>query len=100
MKTDIETINFAISPSLETLIQNKLQKLSTFYQPIVGAEVYLKKENNKPNKDKAIRIKINIPGPDVVAEFQSHSFELSLQEVFERIEAQLKKKNEIRARKR
>ncbi|MGI9544664.1 MAG: HPF/RaiA family ribosome-associated protein [Cyclobacteriaceae bacterium] len=92
MKTDIQTVNFDASPGLVSFIHAELEGLGTYYNRIVGAEVYLREDTGDSNH-KEVKLKLNVPGPDLFAEDQASSFEAGLAEVVEKMKRQLKKKN-------
>ena len=90
MKTDIQTVNFDASESLVQFIENELYDLESEFDHIIGAEVYLRPGRNEQDS-KTVKLKLNIPGPDLFAEFKSSSYENGLMEAIEKVRFQLYK---------
>ncbi len=98
MKTDIQTVNFDASQSLVQFIENELYDLETEFDQIIGAEVYLRP--GKSDEDhKTVKLKLNVPGPDLFAEFKSNSYENGLMEAIEKVRFQLFKTSKRNGRK-
>jgi len=69
-------------------------ELSTFYDRIVKAEVFLKLEDAKVLEGKIVEININLPVKDAFAKEASDFFEKALAATTDKLEKQLKKRNE------
>ncbi len=95
MKWDIQTVGFHAKEELMDSVKTDVMKLEKFFQPIIGAEVYLKLEYDEQKENKRVELKLNIPGEDLYAEHKSDSFEQSLKESVEKMKRQLTKKKEI-----
>lgn len=95
MKWDIQTVGFNAKEDLMESTKEKVGKLEKFYNPIIGAEVYLRLEYNEQKENKRVSLKLNIPGEDVFAEHQSETFEHSLNEAIDQVKRQLLKKKEL-----
>lgn len=95
MKWDIQTVGFNAKQGLLDETKSRVESLSKFYTPIIGAEVYLRLEYDEQKENKIAQVKLNIPGEDVFAEHKSHSFEHSLIESIEKVKRQLLKKKEL-----
>ena len=91
MKTQIQAVNFSADKELEEFIGKKLDKLETYYDKIVGAEVFLKTDKNDKKNNKIVEIKIGVPGNDMFASQKSHSFESAADEATEALRRQIKK---------
>lgn len=90
---------FEVNNGLKTLITDKIQKLTTYFDRIYKADVYLKlKENNTPN-GKTIEVNLHIPVKDVFAKSTEDTFEKAVAAVATKLEKQLKKRKEILAQK-
>ena len=98
MKTDIQTVNFDASQELVEFIENELVDLETEFDQIIGAEVYLK-PGQSDLESKIVKLKLNVPGPDLFAEFASTSYESGVVEAIERVRAQLYKASSRNGRK-
>jgi len=90
MKTDIQTVNFDASQTLVEFIENELYDLETEYDHIIGAEVYLRPGRSEED-NKTVKLKLNVPGPDLFAEFNARSYESGLMEAVEKVRFQLNK---------
>ena len=90
MKTDIQTVNFDASSALVQFIENELCDLESEYDHIIGAEVYLRPGRSADDK-KTVKLKLNVPGPDLFAEFDGNSYEGGLIEAIEKVRLQLNK---------
>jgi putative sigma-54 modulation protein len=99
MKTDIQTVNFDASPKLVQFIENELVDLETEFDQIIGAEVYLR-PGQSDEDSKIVKLKLNVPGPDLFAEFASNSYEHGLMEAIEKVRVQLYKASQRNGRKR
>jgi len=95
MKWDIQTVGFNAKDELLESTRESVQKLEKYFNPIIGAEVYLKLEYDDQRENKRVEIKLNIPGEDIFAEHQSESFEHSLHESIGKVKRQLLKKKEM-----
>lgn len=99
MKTDIQTVNFDASQNLVQFIENELYDLEIEFDQIIGAEVYL-----RPGRDdqdnKTVKLKLNVPGPDLFAEYKSNSYENGLIEAIEKVRFQLYKSSKKNGRKK
>lgn len=91
MKTKIQAVNFSADKSLEEFIGKKLDKLETYYDKIIDADIYLKTDKNEKKNNKVVEIKLNVPGNDMFASQKSHSFEAATDEATEALRRQIKK---------
>ena len=94
MNIKINSVKFSADQKLEKFVENKIKKLSQFYDDIIGAEVFLKLENTQNLENKITEIKVEIPGNDLFAKKQSKSFEESTDSAIEALKIQLKKYKE------
>ncbi len=94
MKVQIQSIHFDADVKLTTFIEKKLEKLETFYDRIVGAEVFLKLQNDDAKSNKIVNIKILIPGGDIFVQEQAETFEEATDNAYEILKRQLSKKKE------
>jgi putative sigma-54 modulation protein len=99
MKKDIQTVNFDASRTLVQFIENELYDLETEFDQIIGAEVYLRPGRNEED-NKTVKLKLNVPGPDLFAEFQSLSYESGLIEAIEKVRLQLYKTSKKNGRRK
>ncbi len=106
MKIHVHAVHFDIDPKLVGFIQNKLNKLETFYDKFISGEVFLKLDKGDSSKvqKKHIEIKLSVPGSTIFAEEKGSTFEEATDLALEALKSQIKKfkekKNEIEHKKR
>jgi putative sigma-54 modulation protein len=97
MKVTINSVKFKTDKKLEEFISEKVQKLTTNYNDIIGSEVILKLENNENLENKVTEIRLMIPGNDLFAKKISKSFEESTDQAIDALKKQLiKHKDKLR----
>ena len=94
MKTTINAIKFDADRKLVVFVQDKIKKLSKFYDDILAAEVFLKLENTQDIDNKIVEIKIEIPGNSLFSRKQSKAFEESTDLAIDALKLQLIKHKE------
>lgn len=94
MKLQIQSIHFDADVKLTSFIEKKLEKLETFYDRIIGGEVFLKLQNDDEKGNKIVNIKILIPGDDIFVQEQASTFEEATDKAYEILKRQLSKKKE------
>ena len=100
MQVRINAVQFTIDVKLEEYIKVRLDKLTTYYDKIQEAEVFLRLENlGAAVKDKVAEIKLIVPGSILFAKETDKNFEKALDDVVEDLRTQLVKyKDKIRAK--
>lgn len=97
MKVDIQSIHFDADTKLETYINNKVSKLNTFYEPILGVSVNLHLDKSDRRENKVAEVKVLINGSDMFSKRQAGSFEEAFDQSYEAVKNQLiKHKEKIR----
>ena len=91
MKWDFQTVGFHAREELVDFTKGKVEKLTNYFDQIVGAEVYLKLVQDGHNETKVAEVKLNIPGNDLFASSQSEAFEKSISETTDKLKRQLDK---------
>lgn len=94
MDIKIHSIHFDADKKLLDFIDAKVKKLIQFYEGIIGAEVFLRLENDQSSENKLAEIRLDIPGNDVFAKKKSKSFEESIDNVIDALKRQLTKHKE------
>ena len=94
MDIKIHSIHFDADKKLLNFIEVKVKKLILFYEGIIGAEVFLRLENDQSSENKVAEIRLDIPGNDVFAKKKTKSFEESIDNVVEALRRQLTKHKE------
>lgn len=90
MKLQVQSIHFDADSKLIDFIQQRIDKLLTFYDRLVDGKVYLRL-NNEGIQNKTVEIKINVPGRKLFAKEQARSFETATEMATEALRIQLKK---------
>jgi len=87
----MHSIHFDADQKLIEFIQKKTDKLDTFFDRIIGGEVFLRLDKNGQKENKLVEIKINIPGNQLFAKENGSSFEAATDEAVEALRRQLQK---------
>ncbi len=88
MRLRVHSIHFDADRKLIEFIQLKLDKLHTFYDRLVGGEVFLRL-NNEGVKNKTVEIRISLPGHKLFAKEQARSFEVAVDSATDSLRSQL-----------
>lgn len=91
MQVKIHSLQFKADVKLESFIEDKLDKLTIYYDQILGSEVFLKLENTNAPDNKVTEIRLSIPGNDLFAKKQSKTFEESTDQAIEALRRQIQK---------
>lgn len=94
MKLQTHSVHFDADQKLIDFIQKKTNKLETFYDRIIDGEVFLKLEPGEANDNKAVEIKLNIPGNQLFAKEKEDSFEAATDKAVNALKKQLLKHKE------
>ncbi|MFN8436281.1 MAG: ribosome-associated translation inhibitor RaiA [Cytophagales bacterium] len=94
MEVQVQSIHFDADVKLIEFIEKKVSKLTTFYDRIVGADVYLKVTKKEAKNNKTVEIKLSVPGAVLFATEQEDSFEAATDAAVEALKTQIKKHKE------
>lgn len=94
VKTNVRSVNFDVDQKLVNFIQERINKISQYFDKIIEADVYLKLENGPSIENKTVEIRLYIPGNDLFAKKTAKSFEEATDEVGEALRRQVKKHKE------
>jgi putative sigma-54 modulation protein len=94
MEVNISSLHFKADAKLEAFIREKLSKVATLFDGVIGCEVTLKLSQSATNENKISEIKVIIPGNDLFAKKQAKTFEESVDSTIEALKKQLKKRKE------
>jgi putative sigma-54 modulation protein len=99
MKLQVHSIHFDADKKLVGYIQKKVNKLETFYDRLVGGEIFLRL-NNEGIENKTVEIEVKLPGTRLFAVEKARSFEAATDVATDALRMQLKKfKNKTRNKK-
>lgn len=90
MKLQVHSIHFDADEKLVVYIQKKVNKLETFYDRLVGGEIFLRL-NNEGIENKTVEIKVKLPGAQLFAVEKARSFEAATDVATDALCMQLKK---------
>ncbi|MDA3906125.1 MAG: ribosome-associated translation inhibitor RaiA [Bacteroidales bacterium] len=94
MDININSIHFTADKKLKHLISTKVNKLTTFHDGLLSADVNLKIDKSETGKNKTAEVKVLIKGADLFAKKQSNTFEEAVDECLEAMRRQLMKHKE------
>jgi len=95
MQIQIQSVHFDAAEALQEFTQKRLEKLETFYDKIIDAEVTFRLDKGEHSREnKAVDIKLNIPGHQLVAKSIDTSFEAAVDDATEALRRQIKKHKE------
>jgi putative sigma-54 modulation protein len=89
MNIKINSVHFKADGKLEAFIKEKLQKMPSLFEGVIGSEVILKIENGENRENKIVEIRLLIPGYDLFAKKQAKSFEEATDQATEALRKQL-----------
>ena len=97
MDIKMHSIRFDADQKLLTFIDTKIKKLPTVYDEIMGAEVFLRLNNDEDRENKLVEIKLDIKGQTVFAKKQCKTFEEATDLSIDALKKQLlKRKTKVR----
>lgn len=91
MKVTINSVHFKADSKLEEFITNKIEKMCSKHNDVIGAEVSLKLENVNDNENKIADIRLAVKGDDLFASKRCTSFEEAVDSSVEALKKQLEK---------
>ena len=94
MNIKISSVHFKADGKLESFIKEKVQKMQSIYEGIIGSEVILKLENTESHDNKMVEIRLMVRGYDLFAKKQAKSFEEATDQATEALKKQLIKHKE------
>jgi putative sigma-54 modulation protein len=94
MKINLQSIHFVADKKLIEFVTKKLEKVTTFYDQIKDADVYLRLEKNAEKENKVIEVKLNMNNVDVFAKEHAATFETATDLIIDKLVAQVKKHKE------
>ncbi|MDC6390096.1 ribosome-associated translation inhibitor RaiA [Maribacter sp. PR1] len=94
MKVNAQSVNFNADVELINFLQNRLDKLETFYDKVISSDVYLKVENTSSKENKIVEIKLNVPKNKFMVKKQCKSFEEAVDTACSSLERKLIKRKE------
>ncbi len=90
MKLQVHSIHFDADQKLIEFVEQRVNKLETFYDRLVDGEVFLRL-NNEGINNKTVEIRLNVPGKQLFAKEQARTFEAAADMATEALRNQLTK---------
>lgn len=75
MEIQIQSIHFDADHKLINFIEEKVGKLSHFYDGILRGRIFLRLDKSDVSSNKVAEIKLNVPGDDLYVKRQCKTFE-------------------------
>ena len=89
MKTQIQSLGFDATNTLQNLINQRLEKVGQVSDRILEGRVILKLDKSDIQENKVCEIRLVIPGHDLFAKKTAASFEQALDHVIHALEKQV-----------
>ena len=94
MKVKVQSIHFDADSKLLSFVEEKVDKLTHFYEDIIDTEVFLRLDKAEEKSNKIAEIKINTPGKTLFAREQCKTFEEATDCAVDSIKKQMTKHKE------
>ena len=94
MDIKVQSVNFDADQKLISFVENRVEKLQTYFDNIVGVESFLKVEKSDSFENKLVEIKVMLPGKEIFAKKNAKSSEEAADESIEALRRQLVKYKE------
>jgi len=91
MKINVNSVKFKVDSKLESLIKEKIEKLSVLYDSILSSDVILKLDNTSTIDNKVVEVRLAIKGNDLFSKKQSKTFDEALDNATDALKKQLTK---------
>ena len=88
-KITVQAIDFKLTRKLSGFVRKHMANLETFSDRIVESRVLLKLDKSSATADKVCEITLAMPGKDLFASKNSHSFEVSIATAIDALKHQL-----------
>ena len=94
MTVKIQSVHFDADKKLLDFVQERADKLTTYYDGIINTEVILKLDKSDSDENKIAEIKLHISGNDLFAKKQCKSFEEAIDSSIDALKTQVKRHKE------
>ncbi|MDF2435625.1 MAG: raiA [Bacteroidota bacterium] len=94
MTVKIQSVHFDADKKLLEFVQERVDKLTLYYDGIINSEVILKIDKAEGTDNKIAEIKLHIAGNDLFAKKQCKSFEEAVDTSIDALKSQVKKHKE------
>ena len=100
MKIDIQSPGFTPKQELLDFVNKEACKIEGLYGEVISIEICLSLDNSSTNENKNCRIRLVIPGNDLLAFAESEKFEEAIRKSVEILKRQVEKIKTKRRRRR
>lgn len=94
MKVQMHSVHFDADQKLLDFIQQRLNKLETFYDKVTDGEVILRLNNKDGIENKTVEIKLLVPGTTLFSQEDAASFEAAADAAADSLRRQITKYKE------
>lgn len=94
MTVKIQSVHFDADKKLLAFVEERVDKLTHYYDGIIKSEVILKLDKGESVDNKIAEIKLHIAGNDLFAKKQCKSFEEAVDTSIDALKSQVKKHKE------
>lgn len=94
MTVKIQSVHFDADKKLLAFVEERVDKLTHYYDGIIKSEVILKLDKGDSVENKIAEIKLHIAGNDLFAKKQCKSFEEAIDTSIDALKSQVKKHKE------
>jgi putative sigma-54 modulation protein len=97
MKLSVNVIDVNDAGGLKAHVEKRIDKLRTFYDEILSAEVIIKKNKALDPSPKTVEMKVHVAGTELFAAKESHKAKEAIDLTFEALNRQLIKFKETKS---
>jgi putative sigma-54 modulation protein len=91
MTLKVHSIHFDADKKLISFVEERVTKLTQFFDHIVAGDVFLRLDKSKDMDNKVVEIKLTLPGREIFAKKQCKSFEEAADSSVEALRRQIRK---------
>lgn len=99
MKIDIQSPGIAPNQELENFVHEEVERFFHLYKEITSSEVCLSLDSSSTKENKNCRMRLLIPGNDLLATAKCRTFEEAIIQSAEALEKQIQKRKRKKRRK-
>ena len=89
MQVQVQSLHFTADVKLLEYLDKKVQKLETFFDHIISADVVMRLEKTGQVQDKILEIRLNVPGTTLIASETCKTFEEAIDLATDSLKRQL-----------
>lgn len=94
MTVKIQSVHFDADKKLVEFVQERIDKLTHFYDGIITSDVILRIDKSSNHDNKVAEIKVHVAGNDLFVKKQCKSFEEAIDTGLDAVKVQVKKHKE------